>query len=160
TRGPQSKDNTKNNRVSFASKSSCFKNKVEEHRRNLSFFANKKHTSCTKNVKLAKLNDRNECKKCLFDNVHDVCFSKYVNDMNYRVKAQRAKDSNTANHKKPKAKVKKTKTYPKEVQIATPSVSLPRNQKPRYLFRWRPTSRIFPLEKMLDTSVALVDSTE
>ncbi|GKG35519.1 hypothetical protein Tco_0440673, partial [Tanacetum coccineum] len=113
-----------NDKVSFASKTGCFKNKVEEHRRNSLSFANKKHVPCTKNVKLAKLNGYNEfvgadCKKCLFDNVHDVCFSKFVNDLNSRAKAQHAKISNIANHKIPKAKVKKTKTYPKEVQSAT-----------------------------------------
>ncbi|GJV72143.1 hypothetical protein Tco_1492138 [Tanacetum coccineum] len=48
TRRPQPMSNTKNDRVSFASKSSCIKNKeveVEEHHRNLLLSKNKKHMS-------------------------------------------------------------------------------------------------------------------
>ncbi|GJW57725.1 hypothetical protein Tco_0104456 [Tanacetum coccineum] len=96
--------------------------------------------------------------KCLFDNVQDDCFSKYVNDMNSRAKTHRAKVSKIANHKKLKAR--KTKTLSKEVKIATPSVLPPRNQKPRNTIRWRPTVRIFPIDKMLITSVTLVGSTK
>ncbi|GJW46700.1 hypothetical protein Tco_0078346 [Tanacetum coccineum] len=82
SRGSKSKSNTKNDRVSFASKSSFLKNKVEveEHRGNLPPFANKKHVSCNDNVKFTKMNDCNESvyvtyKKCMFDNVLDACFS-------------------------------------------------------------------------------------
>ncbi|GJW11747.1 hypothetical protein Tco_1577574, partial [Tanacetum coccineum] len=48
TRKPQPRSNTKTDRVPFASKSSCMKNKevkVEEHHRNLLLSKNKKHMS-------------------------------------------------------------------------------------------------------------------
>ncbi|GJT57075.1 retrovirus-related pol polyprotein from transposon TNT 1-94 [Tanacetum coccineum] len=103
SRGPKSKYNTKNDTVSFVSKSSCPTNKEE---------------------------------------------------------AQHTKVSIIANKKKPKAKAKNIKNFSKEVPIAKPSVSPPHTQKPRNCLRWRPTGRIFPIDKMLDTSVALVDSTQ
>ncbi|GJY84196.1 retrovirus-related pol polyprotein from transposon TNT 1-94 [Tanacetum coccineum] len=63
--GPKSKDNTKNDRVSFAYESSCLKNnvEVEVHRRNLLSLANKKLVSCNDNVKFAKLNKLKETAK-------------------------------------------------------------------------------------------------
>ncbi|GKA75676.1 hypothetical protein Tco_0782054 [Tanacetum coccineum] len=64
TRRPQHKSNTKNDRVPFASKSSCSKNKeveVEEHPTNLLLSKNKKHMSSECNtVKLAIQNDKSE----------------------------------------------------------------------------------------------------
>ncbi|GJY45714.1 retrovirus-related pol polyprotein from transposon TNT 1-94 [Tanacetum coccineum] len=124
SRGSKSKSNTKNDRVSFASKSSFLKNKVEveEHRGNLPPFANKKHVSCNDNVKFTKMNDCNESvyvtyKKCMFDNVLDACFSKFVNDMNSRAHAQTAKVSNIAYIKKLQAKDKKNEKYSKELVI-------------------------------------------
>nr|GEV37980.1 hypothetical protein [Tanacetum cinerariifolium] len=57
TKRPQPRSNTKNDRVPFASKSSCNKNKeieVEEHPKNLLFSKNKKHISFEyNNIKLA-----------------------------------------------------------------------------------------------------------
>ncbi|GKC21341.1 hypothetical protein Tco_1023491 [Tanacetum coccineum] len=57
TRKPQPRSNTKTDRVPFASKSSCMKNKevkVEEHHRNLLLSKNKKHMSSEcYNIKLA-----------------------------------------------------------------------------------------------------------
>nr|GFA78215.1 hypothetical protein [Tanacetum cinerariifolium] len=149
SRGPKSKDNTKNDRVSFASKSSCLKNKVEvkEHCMNLLPVTNKKHASCKEKVKLAKLNECTDsvcvpCKRCVFDNIHDACFSKFINYINSRAKAQYAKVSNIAYITLLKGKAKKTKKYSKEVRIATPSVSPPRHQEPRNCLRWRPTDSI------------------
>nr|GEU41645.1 integrase, catalytic region, zinc finger, CCHC-type, peptidase aspartic, catalytic [Tanacetum cinerariifolium] len=111
SRGPKSKDDTKNDRVSFASKSSCLKNKVEveEHCRNLPSFAITKHVSC-------------------YDNVSNIAYIK-------------------------KLKATKIEKYPKEVRIATPSVSPPRHQKPRNCLKWRPTGRIFPIDDLLDTNL-------
>nr|GEX45138.1 hypothetical protein [Tanacetum cinerariifolium] len=64
TRRPQLRSNTKNDRVPFVSKSSCFKNKeveVEEHHRNLLISKNKKHMSSECNTgKLAIRNDKYE----------------------------------------------------------------------------------------------------
>nr|GEX27223.1 hypothetical protein [Tanacetum cinerariifolium] len=95
TRRPQPRSNTKNDRVSSASKSSCSKNKeveVEEHHRKLLFSRNKKHmsTECN-NVKLATQNVKTKvvcamCKQCLNSVNHDVCLLNYVNGMNSRGK--------------------------------------------------------------------------
>nr|GEX11564.1 retrovirus-related Pol polyprotein from transposon TNT 1-94 [Tanacetum cinerariifolium] len=52
TRRPQPRSNTKNDRVYYASKSSCIKNnrvEVEEHHRNLLLFKNKKHITPQQN---------------------------------------------------------------------------------------------------------------
>ncbi|GKC88241.1 hypothetical protein Tco_1148890 [Tanacetum coccineum] len=64
TKRPQSRSNTKNDRVPSVSKSSCIKNKeveVEEHLRNLLLLKNKKHMSSEcNNIKLAIRNDKSE----------------------------------------------------------------------------------------------------
>ncbi|GJU17848.1 hypothetical protein Tco_1145814 [Tanacetum coccineum] len=109
TRRPQPRSNTKNDRVPFASNSSCNKNKeveVEEHPRNLLLSKNKKHmsTECN-NIKLAIRNDKSEdvcaiCIQCLITFNHDVCVLNYVNGMNSRVKKTNANVSNTANKRK------------------------------------------------------------
>ncbi|GJW15745.1 retrovirus-related pol polyprotein from transposon TNT 1-94 [Tanacetum coccineum] len=70
TRRPQPRSNTKNDRVSSASMSSCIKNKdveVEEHPRNLLLSNNKKHMSSEyNNIKLAIRNDKSKiiCANC------------------------------------------------------------------------------------------------
>nr|GEU53467.1 hypothetical protein [Tanacetum cinerariifolium] len=62
------------------------------------------------------------CKKCMVDNVHGVCVSKFLNDMNSHTKLQFAKVSNMKK-KKQRAKVWKPKKFESP---ATPSVSTPR----------------------------------
>nr|GEX75825.1 integrase, catalytic region, zinc finger, CCHC-type, peptidase aspartic, catalytic [Tanacetum cinerariifolium] len=114
TRRPQPRSNTKNDRVSFASKSSHSKNKeveVEEHHRKLQLSRNKKHmsTECN-NVKLATQNVKTKvvcamCKQCLYSVNHDVCLLNYVNGMNSRGKNQKANVSINEHQKKQKPKV-------------------------------------------------------
>nr|GEW79476.1 putative RNA-directed DNA polymerase [Tanacetum cinerariifolium] len=93
TKRPQPRSNTKNDRVSSVSKSSCNKNKevkVEEYPRNLLLSKNKKHMSSKcNNVKLAIRNDKSKvvctmCKQCLITANHDVRVINYVNDINSR----------------------------------------------------------------------------
>nr|GEU91152.1 retrovirus-related Pol polyprotein from transposon TNT 1-94 [Tanacetum cinerariifolium] len=88
TRRPQPRSNTKNDRVSSASKSSCNKNKrveVDEHHRNLLLSKNKKHmSSACNNVKIDSHNVKSKvgcamCKQCLISVNHDVCLLNYVN---------------------------------------------------------------------------------
>nr|GEV43993.1 retrovirus-related Pol polyprotein from transposon TNT 1-94 [Tanacetum cinerariifolium] len=93
TRRPQPKSNTKNDRVTSTSKSSCRKNKevdVEEHHRKLLLSRKKKHISfkCN-NVKLATQNVKfkvvcDMCKQYLISVNHDVCLLNYVNGMTSR----------------------------------------------------------------------------
>ncbi|GJV09014.1 hypothetical protein Tco_1346670 [Tanacetum coccineum] len=161
TRRPQPRRNTKNDRVPSASKSSCIKNKefeVEEHPRNLLLSKNKKHMSSEcNNIKLATRNDKSEvvcamCKQCLITSNHDVCVLNYVNEMNSRVNNFNANDSNTANKKKHKTKVKKPKKVGSKERYASPKPS-----KPRICLRWSPTGRMFDL-KVIQICLWCVDS--
>ncbi|GJZ75835.1 retrovirus-related pol polyprotein from transposon TNT 1-94 [Tanacetum coccineum] len=156
TRRPQTRSNTKNDRVPSASKSSCSKNKeveVEEHPKNLLLSKNKKHMSfkCN-NVKLAIHNDQYEvvcgtCKQCLITANHDVCVLNYVNDMNSRGKKQKENVSNTKNQKKQKPKVMKPKKVGSNERLASPKPS-----KPRSCLRWSPAGRLFDLKEKIITS--------
>nr|GEV31500.1 ribonuclease H [Tanacetum cinerariifolium] len=153
---PQPRSNTKNDRVPYASKSSCIKNKdveVEEHHRNLLLSKNKKDMSSEcNNVKLAIRNDKFEvvcamCKQCLIIANHDVCVLNYVNDMNYHDDNQIANVSNDANQNKHKPKVKKYKKLGSNERLAS---SKPRKQ--RTCYRWSPTRRNFYLSGQLIVS--------
>nr|GFB55782.1 hypothetical protein [Tanacetum cinerariifolium] len=99
TRIPQTKSNTKNDRVSSASKSSRSKNKgeeVEEHLRNLLLSKNKKHMlSACNNFMLDSQNVYSKvvcamCKQCLLSVNHYECLLNYVNDKNSHGKKQSA----------------------------------------------------------------------
>nr|GEX37791.1 integrase, catalytic region, zinc finger, CCHC-type, peptidase aspartic, catalytic [Tanacetum cinerariifolium] len=88
TRRPQHRSNTKNDRVSSASKSSRSKNKdvkVEEHHRNLPHSKKNKHIlSACNNSKIDSQDVISKvvcakCKKCLNSVNHDVCLNNYVN---------------------------------------------------------------------------------
>ncbi|GJT04866.1 retrovirus-related pol polyprotein from transposon TNT 1-94 [Tanacetum coccineum] len=156
TKRPQPRSNTKNNRVPFASKSSCSKNKeveVEEHPRNLLLSKNKKHMSSEcNNIKFAIRNDKFEvvcamCKQCLITANHDVCVLNYVNAMNSRGKKQKANVSNTKNQKKQKPKVMKPKKVGSNERLASPKPS-----KPRSCLRWSPTGRLFDLKGKITAS--------
>nr|GEW76622.1 hypothetical protein [Tanacetum cinerariifolium] len=150
TRRPQSRSNTKNDRIPFAYKSSCSKNKeveVEEHPRNLLLSKNKKHMSSEcNNVKLATQNVKSIvvcviCKQCLISTNHDVCLINCVNDMNSRGKKQNANVSINENQKKQKPKVMKPKKVGFNKRLASPKPS-----KPRSFLRWSPTGRLFDLK--------------
>ncbi|GJX59839.1 retrovirus-related pol polyprotein from transposon TNT 1-94 [Tanacetum coccineum] len=100
TRRPRLRSNTKNDRVTSVSKSSCSRNKeieVEEHHRNLLLSKKMKHMSSEcNNVKLAIRNDKSKavcamCKQCLITANHDACVLNYVNDMNSHGKNQKPK---------------------------------------------------------------------
>ncbi|GJR47883.1 integrase, catalytic region, zinc finger, CCHC-type containing protein [Tanacetum coccineum] len=78
------------------------------------------------------------CKQCLITANHDVCVLNYVNDMNSHADNQNVNVSNTANQKKRKAKVKKSKKLGPKERLASP-----KPKKPRTYLRWSPTRRIF-----------------
>ncbi|GJR08715.1 retrovirus-related pol polyprotein from transposon TNT 1-94 [Tanacetum coccineum] len=144
TRRPQPRSNTKNDRVTSVSKSSCSKNKeikVEEHHRNLLLSKKMKHMSSEcNNVKLAIQNVKSKvvcamCKQCLISANHDACVLNYVNDMNSRGKKQ-------------KPKVWKPKNVGSNVRLASP-----KPMKPRTYLRWSPTGRSFDLTgKIIESS--------
>nr|GEX11825.1 copia protein [Tanacetum cinerariifolium] len=150
TRRPQPRSNIKNDRVPYASKSSCNKDKgveVEEHHRNLLLSKNRKH--CHLHVITLSLLLQNVkykvvcamCKQCLIFVNHDVCLLNYVNGMNYHGRKQKANVSINKKQKKQQPKVKKTKKVGFIERLATPKPS-----KPRYFLRWSPTGRLFDLK--------------
>ncbi|GKE84555.1 retrovirus-related pol polyprotein from transposon TNT 1-94 [Tanacetum coccineum] len=137
-RRPQPRRNTKNDRVTSVSKSSCSKNnelEVEEHHKNLLLSKKIKHMSSEcNNVKLAIWNAKSKvvcamCKQCLISTNHDACVLNYVNDMNSRGKKQ-------------KPKVWKPKNIGSNVRLDSP-----KPRKPRTYLRWSPTGRIFEYHK-------------
>nr|GEW73482.1 retrovirus-related Pol polyprotein from transposon TNT 1-94 [Tanacetum cinerariifolium] len=158
TRRPQPRSNTKNGRVSSASKSSRGKNKgaeVEEHHRKLLLSKNTKHMSSTcNNIKLDSYNVITKvvcamCKQCLISVNHDVCLRNYVNGKNSRGKKHKANVSIKEKQKKHQPKVKKPKKVGFIERLATP-----KPRKPRFLLRWTPTGRLF------DQKGTIVDSSE
>ncbi|GJW51757.1 hypothetical protein Tco_0093108 [Tanacetum coccineum] len=149
TRRPQPRNNPKNDKVPFKSKSSCLSNKLEkkeENHRSLQSSNYPNHTSSEcNNIKLAIRNEKSEvicatCKQCLITANHDECVLQYVNGMKSRKKNQSANVSKSANQKKHKANVKKSKKSGSKESLASP-----RPSKPRTCLRWLPTGRIFDL---------------
>ncbi|GJZ98141.1 retrovirus-related pol polyprotein from transposon TNT 1-94 [Tanacetum coccineum] len=157
TRRTEPRSNTKNDRVPFASKSSCIKIKevkVEEHHRDLLLSKNKKHMSSEcNNVKLAIRNDKSKvvcamCKQCLITANHDVCVLTYVNGMNSHGKKQKANVSNIADQTKHKPRVKKPKKVGSKERLDSPKPS-----KPKMCLRWSSTRKFFDLcEKIIESS--------
>nr|GFA20236.1 integrase, catalytic region, zinc finger, CCHC-type, peptidase aspartic, catalytic [Tanacetum cinerariifolium] len=102
TRRPQTRSNTKNDRVPSASKSSRSKNKeaeVEEHHRNLLLSKNNKYiSSACNNIKIDSQDVISKvvyamCQKCLIFVNHEKCLSNSVNGKNTCGKNQKAKVS-------------------------------------------------------------------
>nr|GEZ86508.1 integrase, catalytic region, zinc finger, CCHC-type, peptidase aspartic, catalytic [Tanacetum cinerariifolium] len=156
TRRPQPRSNTKHDRVPSASKSSRSQNKeaeVEEHYRNLLLSKNNKHmSSACNNIKLDSQDVISKvvcamCKQCLISVNHDVCLRNYVNGKKSRGKKQKAKVSFKENQKKYQPKV----TKPKKVGILE-RLATPKPRKPKFLFRWSPTGRLFDQEGKLVAS--------
>nr|GFA78183.1 integrase, catalytic region, zinc finger, CCHC-type, peptidase aspartic, catalytic [Tanacetum cinerariifolium] len=158
TRRPQPRSNTKNDRVSSASKSSRSQNKeakVEEHHRNLLLFKNNKHiSSACNNIKIDSQDVISKvvcamCKKCLIFVKHDKCLSNSVNAKNSCGKNQKAKIS----VKDIQMKYQPKDTKPKKVEHHK-SLATPKLRKPRLLFKWSPTGKLF------DKDGKIVDSRE
>nr|GEY10728.1 hypothetical protein [Tanacetum cinerariifolium] len=156
TRRPQSRSNTKNDRVPSASKSSRSINtgaEVEEHHMNLLLSKNTKHmSSACNNIKLDYQNVISKvvcamCKQCLISVNHDVCLRNYVNDKTSRGKKQKANVSIKEKQKKHQPKVM-TKKVGFIERLATP-----KPRKPKFLLRWSPTGRLFDQKgKIVDSN--------
>ncbi|GJU19006.1 hypothetical protein Tco_1146972 [Tanacetum coccineum] len=161
TRRPQPRNNPKNDKVPFKSKSSCLSNKLEkkeENHRSLQSSNYPNHTECN-NIKLAIRNEKSEvicatCKQCLITANHDECVLQYVNGMKSTKKKQSANVSNVENQKKHKPKVRKPKKVRSKERLASPKPSTPRS-----CLRWSPTGRIFDLNgKIIATSESVCQS--
>ncbi|GJY33441.1 retrovirus-related pol polyprotein from transposon TNT 1-94 [Tanacetum coccineum] len=157
TRRPQPRNNTKNDRVSSASKSSCITNKeveVDEHHKILLLSNNQKLMSSEcNNIRLDIRNDKSTvvcamCKQCIITANHDVSVLNYVNGMYSHHDKHSANVSKFANQKKHKPQVKKPKKVGSKERLASPKPS-----KPRIYLRWPPTGRIFYFKgKIITTS--------
>nr|GFB23004.1 hypothetical protein [Tanacetum cinerariifolium] len=101
------------------------------------------------NTKFAKQSImENLPKKCLIFVNHDECLLNYVNGKKSHGKKQKALVSFKENQKKYQPKVKKPKKVGFIERLATPTL-----RKPRFLFRWSPTGRLFDLTgKILESS--------
>ncbi|GJX87791.1 hypothetical protein Tco_0339805 [Tanacetum coccineum] len=149
TKIPQPRNNPKNDKVHFKSKSSCLSNKLEkkeENHRSLqsSNYPNHMSSECN-NIKLAIRNEKYDvicvtCKQFLITANYDECVLQYVNGMKSRTKNQNANVLKSANQKKQKANVKKSKSVSSEDRLASS-----RPTKPRTCLKWLPTGRIFDL---------------
>ncbi|GKE06303.1 hypothetical protein Tco_1398321 [Tanacetum coccineum] len=87
------------------------------------------------------------CKQCLITTNHDECVLQYVNSMKSRQKNQHENVSKSANQKKHKANVKKSKKLGSEDRLASS-----RPSKPRTCLKWLPTGRIFDLSETITKS--------
>nr|GFC69027.1 hypothetical protein [Tanacetum cinerariifolium] len=136
-----------NDRVPSASKSSRSMNKevkVEEHHRNLLLSKKNKHSSSACNNSkidsqdvISKV-DCAMCKKCLISVNHDESLVNYVNGKKSRGRKHKANISKNETQKKYKPKATKPKNVGSHKSLATP-----KPRKPRFLFRWSPTGRLF-----------------
>ncbi|GJY40500.1 hypothetical protein Tco_0427770 [Tanacetum coccineum] len=149
TRRPQPRNNPKSDKVPFKSKSSCLSNKLEKIEENHGSLQSSNYPDHTlsecNNIKLAIQNEKYEvicatCKQCLITANHDECVLQYVNGMKSRKKNPSANISKSANQKKHKSNVKKSKTLSSKDRLASS-----RPSKPRTCLKWLPTGRIFDL---------------
>nr|GFA93742.1 retrovirus-related Pol polyprotein from transposon TNT 1-94 [Tanacetum cinerariifolium] len=147
TRRPQSRSNTKNDRVPSSSKSSRSMNKeikVEEHHRNLLLSKKNKHISSTcNNIKIDSQDVISKvvcamCKKCLIFVNHGECLVNYVNGKKSRGRKHKANVLNNETQQKNQPEIKKPKNVGTRESLATP-----KPRKPRFLLRWSPTGRLF-----------------
>nr|GEX11963.1 hypothetical protein [Tanacetum cinerariifolium] len=119
------KINTKKDRILQISCSNKKTNKVEAHHRIAKSSLNNRNraskTVCNENVKHYVLNVNSKlvcatCHECMFDAIHDLCVSGYLNDMNDHVKSKSVK-SRSAKSKKKKMWKPTGKVYTKHSQI-------------------------------------------
>ncbi|GJR32729.1 hypothetical protein Tco_1108961 [Tanacetum coccineum] len=134
TRRPQPRNNPKNDKVHFKSKSSCLSNKlekIEENHRSLQSSIYPDHTSSEyNNIKLVIRNEK-------FENEN-----------------QSANVSKSANQKKHKPRVWKPKKVGSKERLA-----LPKPSSPRSCLRWSPTGRMFDLKgKIIATTEPVCQS--
>ncbi|GJU66195.1 hypothetical protein Tco_1252454 [Tanacetum coccineum] len=154
------RSNNQTSRSLPVSKSSCgMSNGVPlvDHSRNSSSFSDSKHFVCW------------TCQKCVFNANLDACLTKFLKEVNSRIKVQSPK---TRNNTKPVEKINnviKPKRWISKVYRISPNKSSVVHEKPntpRSCLRWKPTGRIFktvglrwiPTRKMFIDSTTMVDN--
>ncbi|GJW35370.1 hypothetical protein Tco_0058290 [Tanacetum coccineum] len=107
--GSKPRSNTKKDRITQTSSSNKTKNKVEDQpmiaKSSLNNVNRISKKVCNENFKHFMLNANSEhicatCHECMFDDIHDLCVSDYLNDMNARVKSKSVKSRSTKSEKK------------------------------------------------------------
>nr|GEU76739.1 hypothetical protein [Tanacetum cinerariifolium] len=127
-----------------------------DHSSNPSLFSDSKHFVCS------------TCQKCVFNANHDACITKFLKDVNYRVKVQSLKTRNNNKYVEPKIHTQKPSRQIVTGDRFSPNKSFAMHAKtntPRYCLRWIPTGRIFntvglrwvPTGKTLTSSTTKVD---
>ncbi|GKA35903.1 hypothetical protein Tco_0722394 [Tanacetum coccineum] len=157
---PNPRSNNQISRSLPVSKSSCgMSNGVSlvDHSRNSSSFSDSKHFVCSM------------CHKCVFNANHDNCITKFLKEVNSRVKVQSPKTRNINKPVEPKSHTQKPGRQIAKGQRFSPKKSSAVHEKPntpRSCLRWKPTGRIFkiaglrwiPTGKMFTDNTTKVDS--
>ncbi|GJR77822.1 putative reverse transcriptase domain-containing protein [Tanacetum coccineum] len=156
---PKPRSNNQTSRNWPASKSSEETLKVvqkADHSRNPSSFSDSKHFVCS------------TCQKCVFNANHDACITKFLKEVNSRVKVQSPKTRNSNKPVEPKIHTQKPGKQIVTGHRFSPNKSSVVHEKtktPRSCLRWIPTGRIFntvglrwvPTGKIFTSSTTKVD---
>ncbi|GJX58711.1 hypothetical protein Tco_0290101 [Tanacetum coccineum] len=157
---PKPRSYTETSRNWPASKNSFVTTKtvpIAEHSRNSRNFSDTKHFVCS------------TCQKCVFNANHDSCVTKFLNEVNSRVKVPSNKITNrnkpveqTSFAKIPERQIPKGHRF----SIKKTSVVHEKIMTPRSCLKWKPTGKIFktvglrwvPTRKIFTYSTTKVDS--
>ncbi|GJY40510.1 putative reverse transcriptase, RNA-dependent DNA polymerase [Tanacetum coccineum] len=153
------RSNNQTSRVLPTSKSSCPTTTVmqkADHSRNPSSFSDSKHFVCS------------TCQKYVFNANHDACITKFLKEVNSRVKVQSPKTRNSNKPVEPKIHTQKSGKQIVTGHRFSPNKSFSMHEKittPRSCLRWIPTGRIFntvglrwiPTGKIFNSSTTKVD---
>ncbi|GJU29060.1 hypothetical protein Tco_1172649 [Tanacetum coccineum] len=157
---PKPRINNQNSKNWPASKSSYVTTKtvpIAEHSRNSRNFSDSKHFVCS------------TCQKCVFNANHDSCVTKFLKEVNSRVKVPSNK---TMNRNKPVEQTSVARKLERQIpkghrfSIKKTSVVHKKIMTPRSCLRWKPTGKIFksvslrwvPTRKIFTSSTTKVDS--
>ncbi|GKD57914.1 hypothetical protein Tco_1291301, partial [Tanacetum coccineum] len=134
---PKPRSNNQTSRSLPVSKSSCGMSNsmpLVDHSRNSSSFFDSKHFVCS------------TCQKCIFNTNHDACITKFLKEVNSRVKVQSPKTRNSNKPVEPKIHTQKPSRQIVTGHRFSPNKSFDVHEKtntPRSCLRWIPTGRIF-----------------
>ncbi|GJV58140.1 hypothetical protein Tco_1459145 [Tanacetum coccineum] len=123
-----------------------------DHSRNSSSFSDSKNFVCS------------TCQKCVFNANHDVCLTKFLKEVNSRIKVQSSKTRNSIKPVEMITNVIKPKRWIFKGYMISPNKSSIMHEKPntpRSYLRWKPTGRIFKIAglRLIPTGKLFTDST-
>nr|GEZ36994.1 integrase, catalytic region, zinc finger, CCHC-type, peptidase aspartic, catalytic [Tanacetum cinerariifolium] len=130
------RSNNQTSRSLLVSNSSCgMSNGVPlvDHSRNSSSFSDSKHFVCL------------TCQKCVFNANHDACLTKFLKEVNSRIKVPSPKTRNNIKPVEKKSNVIKPKRWISKGYRISPNKSSAMHEKPNTLrscLRWKPTGAL------------------